>query len=402
MTGKRASRAGNRHEPSARDALPPIKITAIRSVPLFGESPKGGWSAEIKPEDTIHALVAVHTDAGITGFGSVFTDSRLVAAGLKVLEPLFKGEDAREPARVAEKLHQNTFWMGRGGTLTHVISGIDIALWDILGKATGLSVSRLLGGRHRERVQPYCSLLMEEPKRMFDVIAEYRAKGFTAFKIGWGPFGRALDTKLDEAIVRAAREAAGTTSKLFVDAGGSDAYWPLGLKWALRTAVMLKDYDVGWFEEALKPDAIEEFIELRRQSPVPIAGGEVLTRRQSFIPWLTRGAFDIVQPDVTKVGGISEQRRIAWMASDFGVKYIGHGWNTALGVAADLQMAAAFSDADLVEFIGGSPYVDGITVAPFKLDKQGWLTIPDRPGLGVEIDAKKLARYTDDPRPLFE
>lgn len=237
---------------------------------------------------------------------------------------------------------------------------------------------------------------------MKDVVAEYRAKGFTAFKIGWGPFGRALDHKLDEAIVKAAREAAGPKSKLFVDAGASDAYWPHGLKWALRTAHMLKEFEVGWFEEALRPDAIDDFCELRRQSPVPIAGGEVLTRRQAFIPWLTRGAFDIVQPDVTKVGGISEQRRIAWMAYDFGVKYIGHGWNTALGVAADLQMATALPETDLVEFIGGSPYVDGITVEPFVLDKAGYLEIPDRPGLGVEIDRKKLARYTEDPKILFD
>jgi L-alanine-DL-glutamate epimerase-like enolase superfamily enzyme len=201
--------------------------------------------------------------------------------------------------------------------------------------------------------------------------------------------------------VKAAREGAGPKSKLFVDAGASDAYWPHGLKWALRTAEMLEDYEIGWFEEALKPDAIDDFVELRRQSPVPIAGGEVLTRRQAFIPWLTRGAFDIVQPDVTKVGGISEQRRIAWMAYDFGVKYIGHGWNTALGVAADLQMATAFPETDLVEFIGGSPYVDGITVEPFKLDKEGYLQIPDNPGLGVEIDPKKLARYTENPKSLF-
>ena len=108
-----------------------------------------------------------------------------------------------------------------------------------------------------------------------------------------------------------------------------------------------------------------------------------------------------MQPDVTKVGGISEQRRIAWMADDFGVKYVGHGWNTALGVAADLQMASAFPDADLVEFIGGSPYVDGILAEPFKLDQDGWLEIPDRPGLGVTIDRDKLARYTPDVAPLF-
>ena len=110
---------------------------------------------------------------------------------------------------------------------------------------------------------------------------------------------------------------------------------------------------------------------------MPIAGGEVLTRRQTFLPWLARGAFDIVQPDVTKVGGISEQRRIAWMADDFGVKYVGHGWNTALGVAADLQLAAAFPATDLVEFIGGSPYVDGILADPFELDEEGYLDDPE-------------------------
>lgn len=382
-------------------ALPPMKITRIVAAPLFGESPKGGWSAEIRPEDSIHALIAVHTDAGIIGHGSVFTDGRLVEAGLNVLKPLYDGENALEPERVSEKLHQNTFWMGRGGTLTHVISGIDIALWDILGKATGLPVGRLLGGVHRRSVQPYCSLLMEEPDEMARVIEPFRAQGFTAFKIGWGPFGRRDDYKLDEAIIRAARKAVGPQAKLFVDPGASDAFWPQGLKWAIRTSKMLADYEVGWFEEALKPDAIDDFRHLREVSPVPIAGGEVLTRRQSFIPWLVKGALDIVQPDVTKVGGISEQRRIAWMAHDFGVKYIGHGWNTALGLAADLQLSSAFPDCDLVEYIGGSPYVDGILGEPFTLDSEGFLSIPQKPGLGVALDRQKLARFTPDPGVLF-
>ncbi len=390
----------SRNLPAER--LNKVAITSIVAAPLFGESPKGGWSAEIKPDDSVHALVAVHTDAGITGYGSVFTDGRLVEAGLKVLEPLFAGENALEPERVTEKLHQNTFWMGRGGTLTHTISGIDIALWDILGQVTGLSLGQLLGGRYRERVQPYCSLLMDQPEVMRESISFYKERdGFRAFKIGWGPFGRALDTKLDEAIVRAAREAAGPDAKLFVDAGACDASWPHGLKWAMRTAEMLADYNVDWFEEPLRPDAIDDFCTLRRSSPVPIAGGEVLTRRQAFMPWLARGAFDIVQPDVTKVGGISEQRRIAWMADDFGVRYVGHGWNTALGVAADLQMAAAFPHVDYVEFIGGSPYVDGIMTEAFKLDAEGYLPIPNAPGLGVSLDPDKVAKYTANPAPLF-
>ncbi len=386
---------------SPATALPAVRIRTISTVPLVGESPKGGWSAEIKPEDSIHALIAVHTEEGISGYGSVFTDGRLVQAALKVLEPLYRGENALEPERVTEKLHQNTFWMGRGGSLTHTISGIDIALWDILGKATRMPVGRLLGGSYRSRVQPYCSVLMEQPAQMFEVISGFRKQGFRAFKIGWGPFGRAMDAKLDEQIVKAARDAAGPESKLLVDAGASDAHWPHGLKWAMRTADMLARHDVGWFEEPLKPDAIDDFCHLRRTSPVPIAGGEVLTRRQAFQPWLVRGAFDIVQPDVTKVGGISEQRRIAWMAHDFGIKYIGHGWNTALGVAADLQLASAFPDTDLVEFIGGSPYVDGILQQPFTLDGEGYLNIPERPGLGVELDPQKVARYTPDASALF-
>jgi D-galactarolactone cycloisomerase len=380
-----------------------MEIARIRNIvaaPLFGESPKGGWSAEIRPEDSIHALIAVHTEDGRTGWGSVFTDGRLAQAAVQVLEPLWRGENALEPERVTEKLHQNTFWMGRGGTLTHTISAIDIALWDLLGQATGMPVGQLLGGVYRTRVQPYCSLLMEQPGPMAEVVAQYRAQGFRAFKIGWGPFGRARDAKLDEAIVRAARDAAGPENRLFVDAGASDAHWPHGLKWALRTAEMLNDYDVGWFEEALKPDALDDFCELRRQSKVPIAGGEVLTRRQAFTPWLVRGALDIVQPDVTKVGGISEQRRIAWMAAEFGVQYVGHGWNTALGLAADLQLAAAL-DTELVEYIGGSSYVDGLLEQPFALDGEGMLAVPAGPGLGVRLDPANVRRYAGTVDGLF-
>ncbi|MBO6727121.1 MAG: mandelate racemase/muconate lactonizing enzyme family protein [Rhizobiaceae bacterium] len=378
-----------------------VRITRVAVAPLVGESPPGGWSEEIKADDSIHALIAVHTDAGITGYGSVFAEGRLVAAGMKVLEPLVVGENALEPERVSEKLHQNTFWMGRGGTLTHCISGFDIALWDILGKFTGLSIGRLAGGRYRDRVTPYCSLLMDEPAIMAEEIARYREKGFRAFKIGWGPFGRCDNYKLDEAIVEASKRALPDGGKLMVDAGASDAYWPNGLKWALRTADMLADHDVYWFEEPIRPDDIEDFIVLRRESRIPIAGGEVLTRRQAYLPFLMRGAFDIIQPDVTKVGGLSEQRRIARMADDFGIRYVGHGWNTALGLAADLQLAAALPNVDLVEYIGGSAYVDDITAKPFAVDDDGMLAIPDLPGLGMSLDPDRVAKYAPDGADLF-
>ena len=194
---------------------------------------------------------------------------------------------------------------------------------------------------------------MQEPAQLSDRLTQLMEQGFRAFKIGWGPFGR-QSTSMDEAIVRAARNTIGSDLLLMVDAGGSDAFWPHGYKWALRTARMLAEYDVTWFEEPLKPDAFPDYIRLREHAPVSIAGGEVLTRRQSFQPWLVSGALDIVQPDVTKVGGISEERHIAWMAQAHGIRFIPHGWNTAVGLAADLQLASAFADTDLVEYISGS------------------------------------------------
>ncbi len=369
-----------------------MRIRDIRSIGLYGATPEGGWSNEIKPEDSVHTLIIVDTDEGVTGAGSVFTNPALVAAALAVLEPLYKNERADEPERVSEKLHQHTFWMGRGGSITHTISGIDIALWDIFGKITGQPVGRLLGGRYRERVRPYASLLMDQPEPLRDHLLAIKAQGFRAFKMGWGPFGR-VSAALDEAIVKTAREAVGDDAQLMVDAGGSDAYWPNGYKWALRTAEMLAAYNVDWFEEPLKPDALDDFIALRRNAPLPITGGEVLTRRQSFQPWLQGGAFDIVQPDVTKVGGISEERRIARMAQDNGIRFIPHGWNTALGLAADLHLASAFPDTDLVEYITGSPYVDELTLEGFHLDADGMLPIPDAPGLGVTLNPDAVEKY---------
>jgi L-alanine-DL-glutamate epimerase-like enolase superfamily enzyme len=139
---------------------------------------------------------------------------------------------------------------------------------------------------------------------------------------------------------------------------------------------------------------LPDYVLLRKNSRLPIAGGEVLTRRQSFIPWLENGAFDIVQPDVTKVGGISEERRIAWMAEDNGIRFVPHGWNTALGLAADLHLASACQNTELVEYLTGSPFIDEIVEDPWKLDGDGMLRVPNGPGLGVSINLDAVEKYT--------
>jgi L-alanine-DL-glutamate epimerase-like enolase superfamily enzyme len=370
-----------------------MKIAEVRAIPLLGRVSDTGWEQTLDPDQNSHTLVEVVTDEGVTGVGSAYTSLALVEGALRLLRPWLIGECAIEPERVSEKLHQMSFWQGRGGAVTHAISGIDIALWDLLGKATGQPVARLLGGYYRDRIKPYGSLLFEEPVRLREKLQAVLARGFRAIKLGWGPFGR-VDRRMDELLVRTAREAVGPDVELMVDAGGSEQFWPHGGKWALETARMLAGYGVVWFEEALPPDDLEGFVALREQAPLLISGGEVLTRRQSFLPWIERRAFDIVQPDCTKVGGLSEARRIGWMAQDHGALLVPHGWNTAVGLAADLHLVAALPVAHWVEYLTPSPFIEEIITTPFRLDADGLLPIPTGPGLGIELNPDGVAKYS--------
>jgi D-galactarolactone cycloisomerase len=364
------------------------RITGVRTIGL-----KRDRDSTITSEKNTDTLVEVQTDVGIVGWGSCYTSKALVDGALGLLREQIIGEIAIEPERVSEKLHQMTFWTGRGGSVTHAISGIDIALWDILGKHTGQPIGRLMGGRYREKIKPYGSVIFNEPARLREILLAAKARGFRAFKLGWGPFGRKSDA-YDELLVKTAREAVGDDCEIMVDPGGSVQFWPHGLKWALRAADMLVNYGVVWLEEPLPPDDLEGYRELRRGARLFIATGEVLTRRQSFRPWLETGAVDIIQPDVTKVGGLSEGRRIGWLASDNNVILVPHGFNTAIGVAADLQLVSALPNARWIEYITPSVQIEGILATQFVLDAEGMLPIPDGPGLGIDLDRDGIASLT--------
>ena len=375
-----------------------MKIAEVRCIPLYGQPVEESWQHRMYGnKEQMHVLVEVRTDEGVAGLGSAFTSGPLVEAAVRLLEPLLVGASAVDPTAVAETLHQKTFWQGRGGTVTHAVSAIDTALWDVFGKITGQPISRLLGGRFRERIKPYASMLMTEPAQMGDRIAEAIERGFRACKIGWGPFGRTGDHAFDEAIVAAAREAAGDDVELMVDAGASEEFWPHGFKWALRTSRMLADHNVAWFEEPMRPDDIDGFVRLTAEAPLPISGGEVLTRRQSFRPWIERHAVDYIQPDVTKVGGLTEQHLVGRHAYDHGVLMVPHGWNTGVGLAADLQVVAAAFNARWVEYMSPNEYIDPIVAEPFKIDADGYLDIPDGPGLGVKWDPDGIASLSGGP-----
>jgi D-galactarolactone cycloisomerase len=369
-----------------------VKVSKVSILPLLGATPEAGWQRGTDPSENHYTLVLVDTDEGITGVGSCYTTSALARASLDLIEPLLIGENPLEPDRVSERLHQTTFFFGRG-PVTSTIGAVDIALWDITGKALGQPVARLLGGFYRDRVQPYASILFADPPVLRERLLDLTERGYRAIKMGWVGFGRKTRDH-DELLVRTAREAVGPDVDLLVDAGGSEEWWPHGYKWALERSHMLAEYNIGWFEEPFAVDDVDAFALLRSQSRVPIATGESLTRRQSFLPFLERRAVDIIQPDATKVGGISEMRKLGWMAHDFGIELVAHGWNTAIGVAADLHLAAARPIARYVEYQTDSPYIDGIAATPFLIDDDGFLVIPTEPGLGIELDWDRVQELT--------
>src|SRR5262245_63929252 len=198
-----------------------MKITDIRLTGLSGGTVDRGWPEGMKAENDLHTLVEVLTDEGLVGIGSVYTSKALTSAAVQLLRPILIGERIDEPARVTEKLRQSTFWQGRGGSVEHAISGIDIALWDLFGQICKQPVSRLLGGCYRDKIKPYGSILFEEPPLLRERLQQTVARGFKAIKLGWRPFGR-RDRKTDELLIRTARETVGAGVELMVDAGGSE------------------------------------------------------------------------------------------------------------------------------------------------------------------------------------
>src|SRR5438876_5240200 len=190
-----------------------MQITDLRITGLTGGTVDGGWPQGNKPEEDLNTILEVLTDEGLVGIGSAMTSKALIEGAVQLLRPFLIGERADEPARVSEKLRQSTFWQGRGGAVEHAISGIDIALWDLMGKLCNQPVARLLGGCYRERIKPYGSLLFDEPGPLREKLQQATARGFRAIKLGWRPFGR-RDDKTDELLVRTARDTVGPAGEL--------------------------------------------------------------------------------------------------------------------------------------------------------------------------------------------
>ncbi len=342
-------------------------------------------------------IVRVETDAGITGLGEV--DSNPLAAKGAIEGPMSHttatglaqvviGEDPFETEKIWYTMYRANIYGGRRGVGLHAMSGIDLALWDIKGKALGLPVWKLLGGGFQQKVRCYASALFgATPKETGELARRYGQQGFSAVKFGWDPMGQ--DEKTDIALVREARKGLGEDADLLIDAG---------CVWDARTAIQraraFSQSNIFWLEEPLRPDDYIGYRKLTQSTEVRIAAGEEESNRSSFLDLMDRGGIDVAQVDLTRCGGFTEAMKIASLAWDRGLPVANHGFTTYINVAAALHWLASIPNALICEFVAeeGTTLREFVTRQKFRA-QDGYLNVPQEPGLGVELDEKAIEKF---------
>ena len=379
-----------------------MKITGVETYILQGllEDKAFGWSQRVTDRRQT-ALCMVSTDEGIQGLGEAFyyggpakIVANLISDGYA---PLLIGKDPFDNGVIWDFLYNWTRDQGMKGLPISALSAIDIALWDIKGKALGLPVYKLLGGPYRNKAHVYATGLYEPqnvPSIEDALVKEalgYKKDGFFAMKLKVG-YGIEKDMRY----VKAVREAIGNDIVLMVDA--NHAY---NAAEAIRLAKKMEKYDVYWFEEPVPPEDIDGYIEVKQKSNILIAGGEDEFTRYGFRELITRRAVDILQPDLCAAGGFTEMMKITAMASAWNVPVIPHVWGTNVGLAASLQFFAAlphfperrYPAEPFFEYdCSPHPLRDGVTQERFDM-KDGYLDIPQRPGLGITLDMDFVRRH---------
>lgn len=343
-------------------------------------------------------IVEIETADGVVGWGECYGPSQVARAYIDTqYGPRIIGRDPFDVEVIWEDLYNRIKDYGNKGMAISALSGIDIALWDIIGKVCGKPIHKLIGGAHRTEVQSYATgLYFIDMDRLIEEAVEeaqgYVAEGFTAIKmkIGLG------SPRLDLERVRAVREAVGGDVRLMVDANHC-----FTVPAAIRLGRELEKLDVEWFEEPISPEDLDGYVEVTRALDMAVAGGENEFTRWGFRDIVARKAMDIVQPDVCAAGGISECRKIATLAAAHGVECVPHAWGSAIGLAATLHFLAALPDQPpsfrpmppLLEFEQcENPFRDLLTVDPI-VQRRGVVQIPTGAGLGIEVKRDVLDRY---------
>ena len=376
-----------------------MKITAITCHVLSSKvdepfTSSRGWF--YKTRNT--CLVEVETDEGITGWGECYGPSAVAKAFIDTqLAPQTVGKDPFDVEVIWEHLYNRIKDYGQTGMAIAAISGIDIALWDIIGKAVGKPVHKLIGGAFRTEVEAYATGMYFYDMNTLTEDAVEEAQGFVSdgfralkMKIGIGSI------KADFDRVKAVRDAIGPDVKLMVDANHC-----FSVPSAIRLGRKLEELDIEWFEEPISPEDLDGYIEVTRALDMAVAGGENDFTRWGFRDAIVKKAMDIVQPDVCAAGGITECKKIATMATAHGVECVPHAWGSAIGLAATLQFLAAIPDQPpslfpnpvMLEFEQTeNPFRDDLAKNPIT-QSGGRVKIPDGPGLGIEVERAVIEQY---------
>lgn len=344
-------------------------------------------------QDTL--LIFVTASDGTCGVGEVDSaplvakavvdaePSHLIARGLR---SVLLGRNPLDIDLCWQAMVEQTRYFAGGATM-HAISGVDIALWDLAGKLLGVPVARLLGGARSGRLDAYASLVMPDtPADAATEAARLVESGYQAIKFGWGPIGQDLAFNAD--LVRQIRLAAGDQVKIMIDAG---QVWDT--KTALRMASMLQAYDVAWLEEPVAPDNLAGYRALSDRCLIPIAGGESESDYAAFERLIDVGGLDLIQPDLARCGGLTQGRRLAWLAQQRHRRVVPHAFKSGVLVAASTHFAAAIPNGGLIEHtVSSSPIARDLVHREIGF-ADGQVTVPlDRPGLGVEVDPDVLER----------
>ena len=383
-----------RDDGMARDPDRDVEITGLTCHVVGGNFP---WN-----------LVTVETDAGVIGIGEAFTGP--INEHIEYLEPGLLGENPYDVERLSEHMTQLLSGLGGGvGYSQAAVSGIETALWDVVGKLTDLPVYQLLGGKYRDEVRIYCdchagehldagshkSFEAYDPEAYADAAEAVVDEGFDALKFDLDVAAGDADTatrRLSNAAVRhkvdvveAVRDRIGFDPLL-----AFDLHWNFTVETALRVARELEPYDLAWLEDPVPPESAEMHRRVTEGTTTPILAGENLTRVESFVPFLTDGAIDVAAPDIQKCGGLAEFRRIAALADAFGVPMTPHNVASPVGTVASVHACATVPNAFVLEWHARDVAWWDDLYAGDPLIQNGRIRVPEGPGLGVELDVDEI------------
>jgi len=375
-----------------------LKIVAVEAIPLRVPS----TDAEHLDGSQDDVIIRIRTDTGIEGIGEVDASPEIVKAIVEApashawsrgLRELLVGQNPFQVEMLWERMFKGSIYYGRRGVAIAAMSGVDIALWDLVGKAEGKPISELLYAGFKHQIPVYASLypIGETPEDVKRNCQQAITKGFHAVKLDGPPLGQ--EAKLDAEILQAARDGIGDDYELMVDV--AEPGWDL--KQGLARARMYTKYDLYFLEAPFGPEELENYQTLSENVLLRIAYGEQHTTRFEFKQLMEQGKLNVVQPDISRAGGITELRRIAHMARERGVLMIPHCWKTGISIAANLHLLSGLQNAPYLEFCQppSSPLRYDLLEHDFSV-VDGCVQVPDGPGLGIELNEKIMDKYRID------